>query len=53
MLNMCQAWFTPGLQNGLGNEWTCEMTLASAYVLYHLPAAWLQLQMMERSLRWE
>ena len=29
---------------------TCGTTLASAYVLRHLSAAWLQLQMKERSL---
>jgi len=40
-------------QNGLGDEWTCGTALASAYVLYRLSAAWSQLQMMERSLRWE
>jgi len=40
-------------QNGLGDEQTCGTTLASAYVLHHLSAAWLQLQMMERSPRWE
>ena len=39
--------------NGLGNEWTCGMTLASAYVLCHLSTVWSQLQMMGRSLRWE
>jgi len=27
--------------NGLGGEQTCGMTLASAYVLCHLSAAWL------------
>ena len=36
--------------NELRNEWTCGTTLALAYVLYHLSAAWLQLQMKERSL---
>ena len=36
------------LQNGLGDEWTCGMTLASAYVLHCLSATWLQLQMKER-----
>jgi len=29
------------------------MTLASAYVLCHLSAAWLQLQMKERESEWE
>ena len=37
------------LQNVLGNEWTCGTTLASAYVLCCLSAAWSQLQMKERS----
>ena len=41
------------LQNGLGDEWTCGTTLASAYVLHRLSAAWSQLQMIGRSLRWE
>ena len=27
-------------QNGLGDEWTCGMTLASAYMLRCLSAAW-------------
>ena len=35
-------------QNGLGDEWTCGTTLASAYVLYCLSAVWSQLQMKER-----
>jgi len=39
------------LQDGLGDKRTCEITLASAYVLYCLSAAWSQLQMMGRSLR--
>jgi len=26
-------------RNGLGDEWTCGTTLASAYVLHHLSAA--------------
>jgi len=38
-------------QNGLRDEWTCGMTLVSAYVLHCLSAAWLQLQIMGRSLR--
>ena len=38
-------------QNGLRDEWTCEMALASAYVLCCLSATWLQLRMMRRSLR--
>ena len=37
-------------QNVLGDERTCGMTLASAYVLRRLSAAWLQLQMKEGSL---
>ena len=40
-------------QNRLGDKWTCKMTLVSAYVLYCLSAAWSQLQMLGRSLRWE
>jgi len=40
-------------QNRLGDEWTCGMTLALAYVLCCLSAAWSQLQMLGRSLRWE
>ena len=39
------------LQDGLGNEQTCGMTLASAYVLCCLSATWSQLQMIKRSLR--
>ena len=35
-------------QNGLGDERTCGMTLASAYVLHCLSAMWLQLQMKKR-----
>jgi len=40
-------------QNGLRDEQTCGMTLASAHVLYRLSATWLQLQIMGRSPRWE
>jgi len=40
-------------QNGLGDEQTCGTTLASAYVLCHLSAAWLQLQMKERKSEWK
>ena len=40
-------------QNGLGDERTCGTTLASAYVLRRLSAAWLQLQMKERESEWE
>ena len=36
-------------QNVLGDEQTCGMTLASAYVLCCLSAAWSQLQMKEGS----
>jgi len=32
------------LQNGLRDEQTCGMILASAYVLRHLSATWSQLQ---------
>jgi len=39
------------LQDGLGDEWTCGMTLASAYVLCCLSATWSQLQMLGRSPR--
>ena len=35
-------------QNGLRDERTCGTTLASAYVLRRLSAAWSQLQMKER-----
>jgi len=40
-------------QDGLGDMQTCEMTLASAYVLHHLSAVWLQFQVREINLRWE
>jgi len=40
-------------QDGLRDEQTCGMTLASAYVLHCLSAMWSQLQMMGRSPRWE
>ena len=36
-------------QNVLGDEQTCGTTLASAYVLRRLSAAWSQLQMKEGS----
>ena len=39
--------------NRLGDEQTCRTTLASAYVLRCLSAAWSQLQMMGRSPRWK
>jgi len=41
------------LQNGLKDEQTCGIILALAYMLCRLSAAWSQLQMMGRSLRWE
>ena len=40
-------------QNGLGDERTCGMTLASAYVLRCLSAVWSQLQMKERKSEWK
>ena len=40
-------------QNGLGDERTCGMILASAYVLRHLSAAWSQLQMREKKSEWK
>ena len=40
-------------QNGLGDEQTCGTTLASAYVLHRLSAAWSQLQMKERKSEWK
>ena len=40
-------------QYGLRNKQTYWMTLALAYVLCHLSAVWLQLQIIGRSLRWE
>jgi len=49
----CGSHWDGSLQDGLGDEWTCRTTLALAYVLHHLSAAWLQLQMMGRNLRWE
>jgi len=39
-------------QNRLGDEWTCGMTLASAYVLRRLSATWSQLQMKGRRSEW-
>jgi len=41
------------LQNGLGDVWTCGMTLASAYVLCRLSTMWSQLQMKERKSKWK
>ena len=40
-------------QDRLGNMQTYRTTLASAYMLYCLSTTWLQLQIIERSLRWE
>jgi len=37
------------LQDGLRDVWTCETTLALAYVLHCLSAAWLQFPIKERS----
>jgi len=53
MIVRCGSYWGGSSQDGLRDEQTYGMTLASAYVLCHLSAAWLQLQMMERSLRWE
>jgi len=36
------------LQDRLGDEWTCGMTLASAYILHRLSATWSQFQMKGR-----
>jgi len=41
------------LQNKLGHEQTCGTTLALAYVLCRLFAAWSQLQMKEEKSKWE
>ena len=41
------------LQDVLGDERTCGTTLASAYVLRRLSAAWSQLQMKERESEWK
>ena len=40
------------LQDGLGDMQTCGMILASAYMLHHLSATWLQFLIEERSLKW-
>ena len=40
-------------QNGLRDERTCGTTLASAYVLRCLSAAWSQLQMKEGKSEWK
>ena len=49
----CGSHQSGSLQNGLGDVQTCGMTLASAYMLHYLFAAWLQLQIVKRSPRWE
>jgi len=49
----CGSHQSGSLQNGLGDEQTCGMTLASAYVLCRLSATWPQLQMKERKSKWE
>jgi len=41
------------LQDELRDMWTCETTLASAYVLCHLSVAWLQFPIEERSPKWK
>ena len=41
------------LQNGLVDEQTCGMTLASAYVLRRLFAVWPQLQIKGRKSEWK
>jgi len=41
------------LQNGLRDERTCGMTLASAYMLCRLSAMWSQLQMKGRKSKWK
>ena len=40
-------------ENGLRDMQTCGTTLASAYVLCHLSAVWLQFQMGGKSSRWK
>ena len=40
-------------QNGLGDEWTCGTTLASAYMLRRLSAVWSQLQIKGRKSEWK
>ena len=47
------SYWSGSLQNGLGDERTCGTTLASAYVLRRLSAAWSQLQMKEGKSEWE
>ena len=49
----CSSHWDGSLQNGLRDKQTCETTLASAYVLCRLSAAWLQLQMKERKSEWK
>ena len=45
----CGSHWGGSLQNRLGDERTCGTTLASAYVLHRLSAAWSQLQMKKES----
>jgi len=40
-------------QDRLGDEQTCETTLASAYVLHRLSATWSQLQIKGRKSEWK
>ena len=49
----CSSHWDGSPQNGLGDEWTCGTTLASAYVLHCLSATWSQLQVKERKSKWE
>ena len=49
----CGSHWGGSLQNRLGDERTCGITLASAYVLHRLSAAWLQLQIKGRKSKWK
>jgi len=49
----CSSHWGGSPQNRLGDEWTCETTLASAYVLCCLSAAWSQLQIEGRKSEWK
>ena len=49
----CSLYQSRSLQDGLRDRQTCGMILALAYMLHCLSATWSQLQMLERSLRWE
>jgi len=53
ILVRCGSHWDRSLQNGLRDERTCGTTLASAYMLCHLSATWLQLQMNERKSEWK